>query len=188
MIDETQDKNERVQTAEPDGIDLPPEGSEEDADGSVVSDEIAALQSLLADASGKYIRLAADFDNYRKRVDRSRADMVTQAQSSLIRRLLDVLDDLERVAHHADPKASADALAQGVSMVERKFRGALESAGVEEVPVENARFDPQTMEAVASVPAEKPEQDETVSDVFQKGYRFNGILIRPARVRVRKHE
>src|SRR5262245_20622312 len=113
MTDETRDENEGVQTAEPNGVGLPPDGADADTAASVVSDEIAALQGLLADASSKYMRLAADFDNYRKRMERSRADMVTQAQTSLIRRLLDVLDDLERVAHHADPKASAQALAEG---------------------------------------------------------------------------
>jgi molecular chaperone GrpE len=102
---------------------------------------------------------------------------LTRAQSALLRRLLDVLDDLERVTHHKDPKGSAQALAEGVELVERKFRQLLESEG-----------DPTTMEGVASVPTENPQEDDTVSDVFQKGYRYLGVLLRPARVRVRKYE
>jgi molecular chaperone GrpE len=163
-------------------------GVEPDVDGAVVSDELAALQSALNDVSQQYMRLAADFDNYRKRVERDRSEQVARGQSGLIQRLLDVLDDLERVAHHADPNVSAQALAQGVELVERKFKQVLESAGLEAVPATDARFDPQTMEAVASVPAETPEEDDIVNDVFQKGYRFNGVLVRPARVRVRKYE
>ncbi len=186
-MDETQD--DRARTTDPETQAASGgNGPITEDDATVLSDEIAALQAQLADALSKHLRLAADFDNYRKRVDRERADQVARAQASLIRRLLDVLDDLERVAHHADPNASTQALAQGVELVERKFRQVLESAGVEPVRAENERFDPQTMEAVASVAAESPEQDDTVSDVFQKGYRINGVLIRPARVRVRKHE
>ena len=186
-MDETRD--DRVDATEPEP--QPNRGGNgpiTEDDASVLSAEIDALQAQMQDASSKYLRLAADFDNYRKRVERDRSEQVARAQVSLIRRLLDVLDDLERVAHHADPTASAQALAQGVELVERKLRQVLESAGVEPVQAEDERFDPQTMEAVASVAAEKPEQDDTVSDVFQKGYRFNGMLVRPARVRVRKHE
>jgi molecular chaperone GrpE len=181
---------EEIET-KPNGVDGAGNGAsgvEGDVDASTVSDEIAGLQSQLNDVSQTYKRLAADFDNYRKRVERDRAEQLARAQSGLIQRLLDVLDDLERVAHHADTNASAQAVAQGVELVERKFKQVLESFGLEPVDAENAQFDPQTMEAVASVPAQSPEDDDTVNDVFQKGYRYNGVLIRPARVRVRKHE
>jgi molecular chaperone GrpE len=187
MVEETRD--DEVQTKEPERTSgMSGNGPVLDHEASVVHDDIAALQAQMQDASEKYLRLAADFDNYRKRVDRDRADQLTRAQSTLMRRLLDILDDLERVAHHADSKASAQALAQGVELVQRKFRQLLESAGLEEIQADNARFDPTTMEAVASVPAENPAEDETVSDVFQKGYRYSGVLLRPARVRVRKFE
>jgi molecular chaperone GrpE len=176
--DETTDTEEQLESA----------GPEPEVDGSMVSSEIAALQSALNDVSQQRIRLAADFDNYRKRVERDRAEQVARGQTSLIQRLLDVLDDLERVAHHADPNISTQALAQGVELVERKFKQVLEGAGLEPIEANDARFDPQTMEAVASVPTQDPELDDTVHDVFQKGYRYNGVLIRPARVRVRKHE
>jgi molecular chaperone GrpE len=164
----------------------PPE--EPDAEASLVSGDIAALQSQLDDASQRHLRLAADFDNYRKRVERDRSEHLARAQSSLVTRLLDVLDDLERFAHHSDPKVSPQALQEGVQLIERKMKQVLDGAGLETIDPRDARFDPQTMEAVASVPAESPAQDDTVSDVFQKGYRFNGVLIRPARVRVRKYD
>jgi molecular chaperone GrpE len=160
----------------------------EESDASLVSEEIAALQAQLKDASDKHLRLAADFDNYRRRVERDRADQLARAQTNLVKRLIEVMDDLERVAHHGDDNVSKQSLLDGVQLIERKLRQVLESAGLETVAADDARFDPQTMEAVASVPAEGPEEDDTVSDVFQKGYRFNGVLVRPARVRVRKHD
>ena len=164
------------------------EAVEQDTQAAVVSDEIAALQSQLADASAKHLRLAADFDNYRRRVERDRSEQLARAQSVLISRLLEVVDDLERFAHHADPNVTAETLQEGVQLVERKLMRVLESAGLEPVAAEDERFDPKTMEAVATLPTEDPEQDNTVADVFQKGYRFNGVLVRPARVRVRKHD
>jgi molecular chaperone GrpE len=67
------------------------------------------------------------------------------------------------------------------------LRQSLQAAGLEEVEAEGARFDPNSMEAVAMLPVESHEEDDMVSDVFQRGYRFKGSLIRPARVRVKKH-
>ena len=147
--------------------------------------DVGELRREYSTLSDRHIRLAAEFDNYRKRIERERADTWTRAQGDLAARLLDALDDLERFAHHA--AQSDDALLQGVQLVERKLRQSLQSAGLEEVDAEGARFDPNSMEAVAMVPVESQEEDDVVSDVFQRGYRFKGTLIRPARVRVKKH-
>ena len=82
---------------------------------------------------------------------------------------------------------TAPAVIEGVQLVERKLLRALSSAGLEEVEAEDQRFDPASMEALMTVEAESPAQDETVAAVFQKGYRFKGQLLRPARVQVRKY-
>lgn len=150
-----------------------------------IESDIDELRRDFSTLSDRHIRLAAEFDNYRKRVERERADTWTRAQGDLAARLLDALDDLERFAHHA--AESDDALLQGVQLVERKLRQSLQSAGLEEVEAAGERFDPNSMEAVAMVPVESHEEDDIVSDVFQRGYRFKGSLIRPARVRVKKH-
>ena len=150
-----------------------------------IESDIDELRRDFSTLSDRHIRLAAEFDNYRKRIERERADMWTRAQGELAARLLDSLDDLERFAHHAAD--SDDALLQGVQMVERKLRQTLQAAGLEEIDAAGATFDPNSMEAVAMVPAESQEDDDVVSDVFQRGYRFKGTLIRPARVRVKKH-
>jgi len=155
---------------------------------ATVSSEIAELQAQLEQASERHLRLAADFDNYRRRVERERAEHVARAQSSLLRRLLEVLDDLERVTEQAAGSDVNRAFLEGVELIEKKFKQVLESAGVETIDAADGRFNPETMEAVMRIPTDDPAQDDTVQDVFQKGYRFNGILIRPARVSVRKHE
>lgn len=152
-----------------------------------IESEIENLQRDLAGTNDRYLRLAAEFDNYRKRVERERTDLYARAQSDLARRLLEVVDDLERVALF-DENTAASALLDGVHLVEKKLQQTLQSLGLEPIDAENAVFDPRTMEAIATTGAEHPEEDEVVADVFQKGYQLKGQLVRPARVRVKKYE
>lgn len=147
-----------------------------------------ASEQELAASRERYLRLAAEFDNYRKRVEREKAESWNRAQAQLAEKLLDVLDDLQRVAHFNPETATAQSLMEGTQMVERKLQRALETAGVEEVQAEGQPFDPAMHEALMTVPAESRDEDHTVADVFQKGYRFKGILLRPARVRVKRFE
>jgi molecular chaperone GrpE len=145
------------------------------------------LRNELADARDRHLRLAAEFDNYRKRVERERADSYLRAQAQLAEKLLDALDDLQRIADYDPATTPSQALHEGAEMVEKKFLRALESAGLELVDAEGRPFDPTQHEAIATVPTEASEEDDTVADVFQKGYRFKGLLLRPARVRVKKY-
>ncbi len=152
-----------------------------------VEERLHDLETELAATKDRHLRLAAEFDNYRKRVQRDQAEHVVRAQAGLLHRLIDVLDDLERVAHHMD-NATLEALHEGVQLVERKLRTALETAGLERLDADNQTFDPLTMEALMTVPTDRPDEDELVADVFQPGYRYQGTLLRPARVRVKKYE
>jgi molecular chaperone GrpE len=170
----------------PNAVRTEPPAKDSDAGGSSSpSEALAAKQRELASMSDRHLRLAAEFDNYRRRSERERSELWARAQGDLASRLLDALDDLDRVADHADTTA-ADALVTGIQLVERKLRQALEAAGLEALEVEGERFDPNAMEAVAMMPADNPAEDDTVADVFQRGYRFKGSLLRPARVRVKK--
>jgi molecular chaperone GrpE len=113
---------------------------------------------------------------------------MAREQADLARRLLDALDDLQRVEHFDPAQVTTESLLQALELVERKFRTALESAGLEEIEAQGAPFNPEMMEALMTAPAESPEEDEVVLDVFQKGYRLGNMLVRPARVRVKKYE
>jgi molecular chaperone GrpE len=165
---------------------------EGDTEQSGSSDGAASLQRELSGLNDRYLRLAAEFDNYRRRSERERLDLWARAQGDLARHLRDGIDDLERVAHHAPADVNVDVTAQGllegVQLIEKKLRQTLSVAGLEIIDAEGAAFDPNSMEAVAMVEAESPEEDDVVSDVFQRGYRFKGTLLRPARVRVRKFQ
>lgn len=152
-----------------------------------IQQDLDQLQAELEAARERHLRLAAEFDNYRKRVIREHAETVARAQAQLVNRLLEVLDDLERVTEHSET-ATKDSLLEGVELIEQKLRKALEASGLERIAAENAVFDPTTMEALMTVPADTPEEDDHVADVFQAGYKYQGVLLRPARVRVKKYE
>ncbi len=144
---------------------------------------IRRLQDQLAEANDRYLRLAADHDNFRKRVARERIELADKAQAAFVIRLLDVLDDLDRLAA-TDPEGPVVAVRQAVDMVDRKLRKELELAGLERLDPAGLRFDPAVAEAVSVVVPPTPEQDHQVSATFQVGYRFKGSLVRPARVQV----
>ena len=138
----------------------------------------------LEELNDRYLRLAAEFDNFRKRVTRERSQMRAQAQADLVRDVLDALDDLERVTSHEASHGSVQEVVAGVEMVERKLMSELERMGLERVGAPGVRFDPNHHEAVGALPAPAPDQDGTVAAVLQPGYRFGGMLLRAARVQV----
>ncbi|HET6231896.1 MAG TPA: nucleotide exchange factor GrpE [Longimicrobiaceae bacterium] len=148
----------------------------------------AGPQDELGAMRDRHLRLAAEFDNYRKRVERERGESWVRAQAQLAEKLLEPLDDLQRIADFDPATTSATALHEGAEMVEKKFLRALEAAGLEPIDAAGKPFDPTVHEAITTGPTSVREEDDTVGDVFQKGYRFKGVLLRPARVRVRKHE
>jgi molecular chaperone GrpE len=157
------------------------------AEVAQIQNDLDQLQSELEAARERHLRLAAEFDNYRKRVARDQMESVARAQAGLVGRLVDVLDDLERVTHHSE-NSTVESLLNGVELVERKLRSTLEAAGLERIAAEDALFDPAVMEALMTVPADSADEDDHVADVFQPGYRYQGVLLRPARVRVKKFE
>lgn len=168
-----------------------PEGSEVgegEAEGGPGDSDVVALAAERDRIRDQHLRLAADFDNYRKRTEADLRARWDRAQAELVGKLLEPLDDLLRVAAWEPETTSVDAIVEGVDLVERKFVRALEDVGVEMIDPSGERFDPNTMEAMMRVPTEDPEQDEIVERVFQKGCALKGYLVRPARVSVFKSE
>lgn len=146
--------------------------------------EADELKREIEEWKDRALRAAADFDNYRKRAIRERDEASGRGQAQMLLRVLDVIDDLARVAHLEPAQTTAEALHEGVGLVERKLLKALEDAGLERVDPAGQPFDPYAHEAVTALPAPTPEADHTVSVVYQPGYRFRGTMLRPARVAV----
>jgi molecular chaperone GrpE len=127
----------------------------------------------------RLLRLAADFDNYKKRAARERDEYVTRANERLLKELLPVLDDLERALKSAEQHEEAQ-LEEGVRLVHRSLASLLQRNGVEEIATEG-KFDPHVHEALLAQPAEDREQGDVI-DVIQKGYKLGDLVVRPARV------
>jgi molecular chaperone GrpE len=127
----------------------------------------------------RLLRLAADFDNYKKRAARERAEYVALANERLVKELLPILDDLERALNAAEEHEEAQ-LEEGVRLVHRSLASLLERQGVQEIATAG-KFDPHVHEALLAQPSEGAEQGD-VLDVIQKGYKLGDRVVRPARV------
>jgi molecular chaperone GrpE len=175
-------EQEEIGSASPDGAD------EFGGGGNEAETDVAALRREVDAHQDRYLRLAAEFDNFRRRSIAQMGESEVRAQARLIGTLLEALDDMGRVTALDPEAATVDSVLEGVGLVERKLRQLLQEAGLEEVNPEGEPFDPNIMEAITRVPAETQEDDDTVDQVFQRGFRFRGHLVRPARVSVRMLE
>jgi len=144
---------------------------------------VKRLEDELAELRDRHVRLAAEYDNFRKRAAKERLELTDRAQAALAGKLLDVLDDLDRV-ESGGQLSENDVVPQALILIERKLRKELEAAGLERLDPVGTPFDPSLHEAVSVLPAPDPSKDHTVSATFQAGYRFKGSLLRPARVQV----
>ena len=143
-----------------------------------VEERLAALEAERDERVNDLKRVAADFENYRKRVARDQESLVARAHERLVKELLPVLDDLERALAAAEEHEEAK-LEEGVRLVQRSLRDALTREGLAEIET-NGRFDPHVHEALLSQPSD--EEEGSVLEVLQKGYRLGDHVIRPARV------
>ncbi len=150
---------------------------------AVVSD---SATRQLEEQRDKYLRLAAEYDNYRRRTAKERIEAEARGQAQLVNKLLEAIDDIARFAHVDPATTDAATLHKGIEMVEGKMIKALTASGLEIINPVDQTFDPTQHEAVTTEPALSQEDDGTVGRVFQMGYRFNGQLLRPARVVVKQ--
>ena len=148
-----------------------------------VSDQIEAAKQQAAEANDRFLRLQADWDNYRRRTAQERLDERQRATEKLVVDLLPVIDDLERAIEHADnlTDPAAKQFVEGVSAVCNKLVSVLNKEGVEVVNPVGEAFDPLSHQAVSQI-EDTQAYDETVAQVYQKGYRMGGKDIRTAMV------
>jgi molecular chaperone GrpE len=184
MADKKKEETEGLEEPGEDPIDGGEIVVEEEAPvAETTTADVKALEARNAELIDGLQRLQAEFDNYRKRMVREQTRILETAEAGLIRKLLPVIDNLERAIDNAADEKQAKALAQGVSMVRDQLLEALKKEGLEVIEGQGEPFDPEEQEAVMVVPS-SGQPEGTVFDVTQKGYRFNGILLRPAMVSV----
>ena len=149
-----------------------------------LNNQIQKLESEKAEMKDQFLRKAADFDNFRKRLIRDKEDAVSFANTSLLTDLIDVLDDFERAEDAARKSKDFDTLANGVDLIEKRLATLLEKKwGLSKYVPLNEAFDPEKHEALMMT--ESPDVKEaTVAEVFQNGYILHGRVIRHAKVKV----
>ena len=167
-------------TGEQQAADAPPEMTEE----IVTGDE--ALRREVEETRERMLRVAAEFDNFRKRAVRERQEAGWRAQGDLVRGLLDALDDLARFGSVDPAVMDSKTVIDGVSLVEKKIVKSLAGHGFETINPVDHPFDPNLHEALGTAPAASEEEDGLVAAVYQIGYMINGHLLRPARVMVKQ--
>lgn len=149
-------------------------------------DGTAELQRQIEEQRDRYLRLAAEYDNYRRRTTKERLEAGTRGQAELVTRMLEAIDDLARFADVDPATTDAATLAKGIDLVEQKLMKTLTTSGLEVIDPVDQSFDPNVHEAITTEPALAEEDHNTVSKVFQRGYKFGGQLLRPARVVVKQ--
>lgn len=149
--------------------------------------ELIQILEEFEDLKDRHLRLAAEFNNFKRRSEQERLESWSRAQADILGGFVDVLDDLNRVTEVEVSSATVEGVLEGISLVEKKVSDFLHDSGAEIIDPDEELFDPERMEAIMSVPVEDVEKDDTVAQVFQRGCILKGILVRPARVSVHKH-
>ena len=143
------------------------------------------LTAKLAEANDKYIRLAAEFDNYRRRVAKEKLELISTAGEDVIKGLLPVLDDCERalqVLENSTDSEAAKAAKEGTELIYNKLMGYLKSKGLAPIDAVGKELDTDFHEAVAQFPVQEADKKNKIFDVTQQGYTLNGKVIRFAKV------
>lgn len=172
---------ETVQEAQPESVDNAPDKdqlSEEDK----LRLQVEELESKLAKEKDDYIRLMAEFDNFRRRTSQEKLDLVSVASMDTIKGLLPVLDDCERALAVLGESADSEAAKEGTNLIYTKLMSYLQSKGLAVIEAAGKEFDTDLHEAVAQFPVQEEEKKGKVFDVVQTGYTLNGKVIRFAKV------
>jgi molecular chaperone GrpE len=184
--------DEKLQSAvdeNPDTAELqsaPPDTSPatETADISAITSERDSLGRQKAELQERYLRLQAEFDNFRKRTERERMDFATYAGEGIVRVLLPILDDFERALKAgAETNTASEEFLKGVELIYKRLLEALKNQGLEPIPAEGEKFDPHQHEAVQRLHSDEHEEGAIVAE-YQRGYNFKGRLLRPSMVQV----
>ena len=141
-----------------------------------------SVEEKLADVQNKYLRLSAEFDNYRKRTLKEKIDLTKSAGESILVNLLPVMDDFDRAVKMMEDAEEISAIKEGVDLIYNKFIEFLKQNGVKEIESNNCEFDTDLHEAITKIPAPDKSMKGKVVDVIQKGYYLNDKVIRYSKV------
>lgn len=140
------------------------------------------LEERYAELNDKYLRIHAEFDNYRKRSNKEKLDIISTANAGVLKDLLPVIDDFERAMVNNKDNDNIDSVKEGFSLIFNKFKHLLESKGLKAMQSSGQAFDVEIHEAIANIPAQNKKEKGKVVDTVEKGYYLNDKVIRFAKV------
>ena len=182
---EEEKRNVPIESEEPVKEKLEQESVESDISG--LEQEIAELKKSVEETQNSYLRVLADFDNFRKRQREETARLTNCAREDIIRQLLPIIDNFDRALQAAEGEHSYDSLVEGVTLPLKKVREMLQKEGLEPIEAVGQEFNPEFHEALMRVETDEYPEN-TIIDELEKGYTLNGKVVRPARVRVAASE
>ncbi len=158
------------------------------SDKESLEQELQEIKKSFEELNDRYLRLAADFDNYKKRVSKEKADLISYGNEELIRSLLSVLDNLERGIEHSETEGDTNPIIEGLRLVHKQFVDCLEKYGVKAIEVHKGdEFDPNLHQAVERVESSEVKPGLILSEML-RGYVLKDRLLRPSLVTVSKGE
>lgn len=161
-----------------------PKEEVEEKKEETVEDKLAAAEAKVAELQDKYLRQVAEFDNYRKRTLKEKAELILNGGEKTITAILPILDDMERALKNMDKAEDVPAVKEGVELIFQKFNKILNEQGVKKIDTEMADFNTDLHEAIAQIPAASEDQKGKVLDCVKTGYTMNEKVIRHAQVAV----
>lgn len=160
------------------------EATKNTADNDDEKDPLAAAQEEIEQLKDKYLRYVAEFDNYRKRTLKEKAELILNGSEKAVQAILPVIDDMERALANAEKTEDATVLKEGMELIYQKINKIMESLGVKKIDTKDAEFDTNFHEAIAMVPGMGDDKKGKVLDCVQTGYMLNDKVIRHAKVAV----
>ena len=173
---------ETLQTAEEQDSTNKEESTESSETPEVEVDPLETAMAEIAELKKQILYKVAEFDNYRKRVIKEKADLIMNGGEKVITAILPVMDDMERALEQMRKAEDVQAVVEGVELIQKKFMGILEKQGVKPIETKDADFDVEVHEAIAQFPAPSEEMKNKVVDCTLKGYKLNEKVIRHAQV------
>lgn len=156
--------------------------TEPEAENRETQTDSVSPEAKIAELEDRYVRLFAEFDNFRRRTSKERIEFMQQAGKDIIVSLLPVLDDLERAIKASETQSDKAAIEEGVKLVHKKFAGILESLGLKAIEAIGQPLDVDQHEAITKVPPPTPEMAGKIIDEVEKGYTLHGKVIRFTKV------
>ena len=181
---QNQEDNTKTEGQDPVGQE---EGTDNTAENQSVTDEKDSVSSesaetKIAELNDRYLRLYSEFDNYRKRTLKERAELIKTAREDVFKAILPVLDDMERAVRANENVEDAAVIREGLSLISNKLKNIVQQKGLISFESKGLAFDPDIMEAITHIPSPSPEEQGKVVDEIEKGYKLGEKVIRFAKV------